>query len=132
MREAVEVWLKCAVRETAKLAKACSPGCSDDELRESSGDPGFTSTTAQATSDRFTNPINPAESQPNGRDLPVARGDTPKWWCPRFAVYRAATTLIPNDRGYKKSTQSSFHPSAPVSPDTIREYHGTPYRSKLF
>jgi len=73
MREAVVVWLKCAVRETAKRAIGCSPGCSDDNLRESSAGPRFAGETALAMSVRFAKPVHFIESQPNRRELAVAR-----------------------------------------------------------
>jgi len=64
MREAVVTWITCVVWEAVKSTIGCSPGCSDDELRESSGTRGFTCATARAASDRFTNPIHSAESRP--------------------------------------------------------------------
>ena len=65
---------KIFVSECREAASGSSPGWSADELRESSGTRGYTSTTAQATIDRFSNPINLAESQSDGCRLPAAHG----------------------------------------------------------
>ena len=57
--------------ECREAAIGSSPGLSDDELSESSGTRGFAITTVLATSYRFSNPIEPAESQFDGCGLSV-------------------------------------------------------------